>query len=218
MPRPKNHIMKKLTFLFLISLMFSCNTNTKESNTTETSSTEVNNIDWRPHPKATLNDAEKLVLDFYVNYLATYYIKGGHEQPRIGFAKDGTYYLDTIDHIDFLKKLGCFSSKYYDNQLSMYNACRKELIKLKPGQADGPPDGDCSFMSWMIWTGGQGEELNTADIINSTIADSTAQVIVAIGDSIDKYIYSYPRVELIKENGEWKISNITNSFDKPEEK
>ena len=209
--------MKKLIFVIFIPLIFSCNTDNKEFNTTDTNTTAANNQNWRPQIKKTLNEAEKVTLTFYETYLKNFYEGDGHETPVVGITTDSTYYLDTLDHIKFLDKLGCFSSEYYKNRTEVYNACRAELKKLNPGELDGPPDGDCAFMTFMIWTGGQGETLNTADILKSSITDSTAKVVVAIGDSIGKYIYSYPTVELIREDNKWKISGIDLSYDRPKD-
>jgi hypothetical protein len=169
-----------------------------------------------------LNEPEKVVSNFYNWYLKDIYLKKDVESPDI-ILKNNIYQIDPSNHIKFLKDSGYFSDLLYKNELPMYEKCDKKLKEVKvedvKREGDFPPDhvdgNDCSFLSYFIWTGGQGETFDDKiKILNSTIDTNKAEVLVVI-KSYGKD-YSYPQVTLLKENGKWKISDISVSFDKPE--
>ena len=161
------------------------------------------------------DDPGKVVLNFYKWYLKSIYLKKSVEGPEVILTKDSIYEIDATKHINFLKESGYFSPKFYENEIQLYNRCGEQLKKVNVKQveesgglaADFVESEDCSFLSWMVWTGGQGEELSTVEIKSSNSKADIATVIAVIGDETG-FKYSNPTVTLVKENGEWKISKI----------
>jgi hypothetical protein len=167
----------------------------------------------------------EVVRRFYRWYLTAVYLKepsAEAEAPRALPGKNGRYYLDTTKHRAFLRQAGYFSPRFYANEQLLFDNCNHQLrqVSAKQVEESGSFAGDlvngsaCDFLRWMVWTGGQGESLNTVHIKKTTLLADSAVVVAALGDSASgaDYEYSHPRVTLIKEKGEWKISRITISF------
>jgi hypothetical protein len=167
------------------------------------------------------NAPEKAVLKFYRWYLKDIYLKKSVESPEVKLTRDSVYQIDATNHIEFIKRSGYFSSKFYPNEIPMFSACNKQLIKVNPKEvieSGGFPSAfvngnDCSFLEYKVWTGGQGERLNTVDVVGSIIFGDSAEVNAVVGDSLSGP-YSYPRVSLFKEHNKWLISRIIISYDK----
>jgi hypothetical protein len=167
----------------------------------------------------------EVVSRFYEWYLREVYLKEPGveaEGPRAVLAKNGHYQLDLTKHQAFLRNAGYFSSRFYPNERRVFERCNQQLWQVSAKQVvesegfvgdlvDGPA---CDFLRWMVWTGGQGESINTVTIKKTTLRADSAIVVAALGDSASEaaYEYSYPRVILVKEKGAWKISRITISF------
>jgi len=167
----------------------------------------------------------EVVSRFYHWYLKEVYLHEPSveaEGPRLTLAKDGHYQLDPTRHQDFLQKAGYFSPRFYANEAPVFRRCTQQLRQVSAKQAAeaGGFAGDfvkgpaCDFLRWMVWTGGQGESVNTVKIKKTTLLADSAVVVVALGDSASgaAYEYSYPSVTLVQEKGEWKISRITIAF------
>jgi hypothetical protein len=167
----------------------------------------------------------EVVSRFYQWYLRDIYLQEPSldaEGPRARPNKNGHYYLDTSKHRAFLRKSGYFSPRFYANEQLLIENCNHQLrqVSVKQVEKSGGSAGDlvdgsaCDFLRWMVWTGGQGESLNTVNIKKTTLRADSAVVVAALGDSASgaAYEYSQPRVTLFKEKGEWKISRITISF------
>ena len=195
-------------------LLLSCRDNNSQKTSDKTPI-----IDTLANNKQSLKDPEKVVLKFYQWYLKSIYLKKSVEGPEVILTKDSIYKIDVTKHIDFLKECGYFSPKFYDNEIQLFNRCGEQLKKVNAKQveesggfaADFVDRNDCSFLSWMVWTGGQGEDLSTVEIKSSIVTADSATVIAVIGDATG-YKYSNPTVTLLKENGEWQISRIVISF------
>jgi len=167
-----------------------------------------------------------VVRRFYRWYLTDIYLKepaSEAEGPRAVPGKNGYYYLDTTKHRAFLRKTGYFSPRFYANEQLLFTNCTQHLrrVSVKQVEESGGFAGDfvdgpaCDFLQWMVWTGGQGEALNTIKIKKTTLLADSAVVVAALGDSASgaAYEYSTPRVTLVKEEGEWEISRITISYE-----
>jgi len=169
--------------------------------------------------KNELNDPEKIVLNFYRWYIKNIYLKKNVEGPIAKLISNNIYELDATEHIKFIKSAGYFSTSFYKNEIAKFDSCSECLkntdLKLIADEGFDILDCDCcNFLNSMIWTGGQGEEITTANIIKSEISSNSALVIVVLGLTDDDK-YSYPNVTLLKENNKWKIDNITISFNNP---
>ena len=165
-----------------------------------------------------LNEPEKVTLDFYQYYLRDIYKKYySIESPSAKLNSDGIYQLDPTEHIKFLNESGYFSPKFYENEIPLFEKCNDDLkaVSVQEVNESGtfPEEfaSTCDFVFYHQWVGGQGEELNTVDIINSEIIGNTASVTAVVG-SRESGPYSYPVVTLLSENGEWRISDIEISF------
>jgi hypothetical protein len=168
---------------------------------------------------------DEVVRRFYRWYLTDIYLKEPSveaEGPQAMPSKNGRYELDTTKHRAFLRKTGYFSPRFYVNEQLLFASCNQQLrqVSVKQVEESGGFAGDfvdgqaCDFLRWMVWTGGQGESINTVRIKQTRLLADSAVVVAALGDlaSGAAYEYSHPRVTLVKEKGEWKISRITISF------
>ncbi len=162
------------------------------------------------------------VLKFYTWYLHEFYLKKPVEAPEIVLSPDSSsYHLDPAEHLAFLKSSGYFSDKFYERELPACNACEAKLRSIDArsilragGSPIDPVDGRaCAFLGWMPWTGGQGETLNTVNLVGADQIADSATVTIMLSDSAAEP-YSYPRVTLLKEKNAWKICRIVISYDK----
>jgi hypothetical protein len=163
---------------------------------------------------------EEVALQFYNWYLKYYneYAKNSHFKTELSSPDiklvNSAYQIISKDQFDQLKKIGFFSNEFFKNQTIIYNACNVQLRKVsikKVEQCGCSPTefvegNDCDFMTYYIWVGGQGENLNRAKIIKVNTHGNLSKV--TIGISADNYAYSRPEVTLLKEDGNWKISKI----------
>ncbi len=199
--------MKKTYFistLLILAIAFSCSSDKSESKKSET-------------PRVS-NEAEQVVFNFYKWYLKDIYLSETSDSPDLKITEDSIHQIDNTKFLKFLNESGYFSKEYYDSKIAKYNAC-DEVLKQKGKELDFPQDagknGECDFLGYQIWTGGQGEVLNTVDIVSSTVNKDSAIVIAVIGDSIGNYLYSYPTITLLNENGKWKIRDVEVSYKAP---
>ncbi len=203
-----------LSVIFPLAILVSC-----YNNNNQRISEKILNTDSTESNLQTLNEPEKVVLKFYQWYLKSIYLKEHVEVPEVILTKDSIYKIDATKHLDFLKECGYFSSEFYGNETPLFNRCDEQLRKVNSMQveesggfaADFVENNDCSFLNWMVWTGGQGEDLSTVEIEKSIISADSATVIAVIGDATG-YKYSNPLVTLLKEKGEWKISRIVITY------
>lgn len=167
------------------------------------------------------NEPQQVALKFYKWYLKDIYLKKYVESPGIKLTKDSTYVLDATKHKEFLKSSGYFSSKFYDNEISTFKNCENQLktVKWKEVEKSGavnPADfvksNDCNFTFYMVWTNGQGEILNKAEIEKYSTKGNSSLVTLKLSDSTERAFFSRPEVSMIKEGGKWKISKINVSF------
>jgi hypothetical protein len=185
------------------------------------SSFQTRDVSTHAHP---VPPAE-VVRRFYRWYLTAVYLKepsAEAEGPQAMPGKNGRYYLDTTKHRAFLRRAGYFSPRFYANEQLLFDKCNHQLRRVSAKQVEesGGFAGDfvngsaCDFLRWMVWTGGQGEFLNTVTIKKTTLLADSAVVVAALSDSASGAAdeYSYPQVTLVQEKGEWKISRITISF------
>ncbi|MGI4864379.1 MAG: hypothetical protein ACRYFZ_10695 [Janthinobacterium lividum] len=167
----------------------------------------------------------EVVRRFYRWYLTEVYLHEPSveaEGPGPTLAKNGHYQLDPTRHQRFLQQAGYFSPRFYANEAQVFKRCNQQLQQVSAKQVaeSGSFAGElvkgpaCDFLRWMVWTGGQGESLNTVKIKQTTLLADSAVVVAALGDSASgaAYEYSYPTVTLVQEKGEWKISRITIAF------
>jgi hypothetical protein len=172
------------------------------------------------------NDPEKVAIDFYQYYLTNVYGKNNQIAAPTVRLTGGIYQIDPTQYLKFLNESGFFSSTFYQNELPKFDTCNKALKTITVKQVtdsggfptDFVPGDACGFMSFNQWVGGQGEKLDTANVLNSKINSDMAQVTLVIGQKLDEtysYNYSYPTITLVRENGKWKIGGITVAFKKP---
>lgn len=167
----------------------------------------------------------EVVRRFYRWYLTKVYLHEPSleaEGPSPTLAKNGHYQLDPTRHQRFLQQASYFSPRFYANESQVFKRCNQQLQQVSAKQVaeSGSFAGDlvkgpaCDFLRWMVWTGGQGESLNTVKIKKTTLLADSAVVVAALGDSESgsAYEYSYPTVTLVQEKGKWKISRITIAF------
>jgi hypothetical protein len=175
------------------------------------------------HPR--IMPPAEVVSRFYRWYLKEVYLHEPNveaEGPSPTLAKTGRYQLDPTRHQGFLQQAGYFSARFYANEARVFQRCNQHLQQVSAKQVaksgssavdlvKGPA---CDFLRWMVWTGGQGESLNTVKIKQTTLLADSAVVVAALGDSASgaAYEYSNPTVTLVQEKGEWKISRITIAF------
>lgn len=173
-----------------------------------------------------LNEPEEVVLSFYKKYLSGVYLKDifvDGVYPKLN--PQGIYELDREAYIKFLDDSRYFSQQFYENQKPIFDKCDKMLAQLSTYETGSVesfeeltlPDGSCSFVFSNSWVGGQGENLDAVDILESSVDEinNMAVVKVAIGFKYENgYVpYSYPKVTLLKESDGWKISNVKVNFD-----
>lgn len=165
-----------------------------------------------------LSEPEKVTLDFYQYYLRDIYKKyDSVESPSAKLNSYGIYQLDPTEHIKFLNESGYFSPKFYENETPLFEKCDDDLKLVsvqEVNEAGTFPEefaSACDFVFYHQWVGGQGEELNTVDIVKSEMAGDMASVMVVIGNR-ESGPYSYPIVTLKKESDGWKIIDIEISF------
>ena len=208
-----------LIFAGLLFLLISC-TN-KSSTDQKTKSSTIDKDKFANAYSLRLNSPESVALSFYNWYLKDIYLKKSVESPELFLNEDSVYVLDPRAHIKFLNESGYFSTKFYENEVKMFDSCNDKLSKINPHEVEDngyfPPelagDDNCRFLECMIWTLGQGETLNTAKVKSSTIDKDSANVIITIGDTLAGD-FSYSHVTLLKEKDKWKISRIRVDFDK----
>ena len=177
-----------------------------------------------------LNEPEKVAYDFYQYYLTNIYGKNEKfEFPDDKLNNDGIYQLDLTEHIKLLNESGFFSPQFYENEKPEFNLCNEGLKTVSVKEVNDAlfgqfpehfvKNGGCGFMRGYRWVGGMGETLDIVNVVKSEISGDMAKVTVVIGQKEDdrySYNYSYPVVTLLKEDGQWKISDIKLSFDKPQ--
>lgn len=166
-----------------------------------------------------LNEPEKVTLDFYRYYLKDIYnTNDSVESPSAKLNSNGIYQLDTSEHVKFLNESVYFSSTFYENEIPVFEKCNEDLKTVTVEEVTDagtfPEEfaDACDFVFYHQWVGGQGEELNTVDIVKSEVAQEFAKVTVVVGNR-ESGPYSYPIVTLKKEIGGWKISDIELSFE-----
>ncbi|MFB9077953.1 hypothetical protein ACFFLS_04705 [Flavobacterium procerum] len=168
------------------------------------------------------NEPQNVALAFYKWYLKDIYLKKFVESPDVVLSKDSIYVLDTSEHKKFLETSGYFSPKFYENEVVSFRNCENKLRsvswkKVEESGAVNPAEyvegNECAFTHYMIWTNGQGENLDTAEIEKYSIKDNTALVIIKLSNSPEGGFYSRPHVSMVKENDKWKISKIEVHFD-----
>jgi len=155
-------------------------------------------------------DPINVVRDFYNWYLPTYYLNSNDpsycEIQKNAFGK---FYLDTTKNFPVLRKSSFFSAEYFDSELKNINRCNSQLKSIEANH-DGLPTEDltaCWFMNHIPWTGGQGEEIKSFEILEMTQEKNIAIVKVMLEDII------FIRLNLI--NNAWKISEIGNKHNFP---
>jgi len=131
---------------------------------------------------------------------------------------NGIYQLDTNEHLKFLNESLYFSDAFYESEIPVFEKCNDDLktVTIQEVNDSGTFPEEfadaCDFVFYHQWVGGQGEELNTVDIVKSTVNGDLAVVTTVIGNR-EFGPYSYPIVTLVKESNGWKISDIEISFD-----
>ena len=163
-----------------------------------------------------LNAPERVVSTFYHWYLQEIYLHERIECPQVVLRDDGMYHLDSAAHVQFLTESGYFSSTFYQHNLPQYEACNRALHELDTQQIRGYPSdfiegSACGFLQYMIWTGGQGEDVTMAEICHSTITEHHANVVAVMRESTGD-AYSCALVDLVKEQQTWKIDRIVISM------
>ncbi|KAF2509105.1 hypothetical protein [Flavobacterium foetidum] len=168
------------------------------------------------------NEPQNVALAFYNWYLKDIYLKKFVESPDVVLSKDSIYVLDVSEHKKFLKTSGYFSSKFYENEKLSFKDCEDKLrtVSWKQVEESGAVNpaeyvegNECAFTHYMIWTNGQGETLNKAEIEKYSVKANTAVVVLKVSDSLEGGFYSRPHVSMVKENGKWKISKIEVTFE-----
>ena len=165
-----------------------------------------------------LNDSEKAVFSFYSFYLDSVYLKDSIEDgvyPEL--TNEGFYQLDRKGYLKFLDESGYFSSQFYENEKSKFDKCDDVLKSISTDEAESfaelqLPDNSCSFVFSNSWIGGQGENLDTVEVLNSSVDEVNGISVVnaVIGFKYDDgYIaYSFPKVILLRKTDGSKISKI----------
>jgi len=111
---------KFAVFFVVLILMSACNGDKKAPFTDVNTSTSAIPV---------ANQPEKIVLNFYRWYLKNVYQKEMVESAEVKLTTDSLYQLDASKHLAFLKKVGYFSSSFYENERSVYKACDSALTK-----------------------------------------------------------------------------------------
>jgi hypothetical protein len=173
--------------------------------------------------KKTNTEAPEMVaLKFYKWYLKNIYGHDKLSQPQVKLSKDSVYQVVPEGQFERLRKTGFFSEVFYKNQSAVYNKCNVQLRLVNPqdvakcgcSPATFVKNSDCDFLSYYTWTGGQGEDLNTAKIEKVKTAGSVSKVTIAVGEY--GYAFSHPEVTLLKEGHKWKIARIDLYFQNAE--
>lgn len=210
--------LKFLIYSLSIFNIISCNKDKEiqqNKNIKTTPKTSINSIKTEDEPQA-------VALNFYKWYLKDIYLKKYVESPEITLTKDSIYVLDATKHKEFLQTSGYFSPKFYDNEITVFKNCENKLkfVKWKEVEESGainPADyvegNECNFTFYQVWTNGQGETINKAEIDKYSTKGDTSLVVIKLSDSLQGGVYSKPYVSMVKENGKWKISKIKISFE-----
>lgn len=204
-----------VTITGLLFVVISCSKSPSDEQKKDTLNPALNVISERDNE---LNPA-LVALKFYNWYLKEIYLKKSVESPEVILNKDSVYELDPKAHIRFLNNSGYFSTKFYENEVGVFNSCNEKLKKISSREVEkqgySPSElvegDDYLFLTCMIWTMGQGETLNTAKVKSSKIEKDIANVVIAIGDSLSGD-FSYSHVTLLKEKDKWKIAKIKADF------
>lgn len=153
------------------------------------------------------NDSASMVVErFYSWYLDSLYENGSINTPDVIVLKDSVYSLDGSRYLLLLKRSGYFSNGFIDDQQAMIRQCNDVLVTsegqkhYREAKFMAIQSNECDFMNYFPWIGGQGEELKKVQVLSSTITGDKAEVLVKAVEKV--------KVELIKENSEWKINKI----------
>jgi len=215
----KNKLKIIIYFLFIFNAI-SCNQNKQAEEIKTIEPIHKKSID--KNKIITELEPQVVALNFYKWYLKNIYLKKYVESPDIVLTKDSVYVLDATKHKDFLNKSGYFSPKFYDNEIAVLKNCENQLklVKWKEVEESGvvnPADfvkgNECNFTFYKVWTNGQGEAINKAEIDRYITKENTALVVLKLSDSLQGGFFSKPYISMVKENGKWKISKINASFE-----
>jgi len=208
-------------YILVVISTISCNQGESKENTT----IELNIDNVKPiHKKGIAENEDEpqiVALKFYKWYLKDIYLKKFVESPDIVLTKDSIYVLDATNHKKFLETSGYFSEKFYENERIIFKDCEDKLrlVKWKDVEESGAVNpaeyvtgNECVFTHYMVWTNGQGESINKAEIEKFTTKADKSLVVLKLSDSLYGG-FSKSRVSMVKENGKWKISKIDATFE-----
>jgi len=211
--------LKIAIYILAVISTISCNNGESKENTTIVNIDNVKPI----HKKGIVvneDEPQIVALKFYEWYLKDIYLKKFVESPDIVLTKDSIYVLDATNHKKFIETCGYVSEKFYENELAIFKDCEDKLrlVKWKDVEESGAVNpaeyvtgNECEFTHYMIWTNGQGESINKAEIEKFTTKADKSLVVLKLSDSLYGG-FSKSRVSMVKENGKWKISKIDATF------
>lgn len=157
-------------------------------------------------------EARKVITSFYARVLDSYKRFLNNEEdfccsPYLKESGNG-YYLDT-SYLEFLRKSGA-SNAFVKNEIYLVNSCTQKIKDLKniEGIVEVP---ECKVVSHYRWLGGQGEKLDSFNVISVRKNDHSFEGIVWFYSG--KFQFSKNRVFISeKDNGLLKIDSIELFF------
>jgi hypothetical protein len=195
--------------------------NIKKEKVTETNNVTETEIKREKRNINDLSDCERNVYDFYMWYLGNIYLK---ELPEIADGPNtvivnGQYAIDN-KYTNFLKQASQYlSHSFVNREFERIRVCDSLLKTL---EVDKEP----VFYKWtefsneiqekyfesfnsIYWVKGQGEQIDSVEIVSSSLQADTGNVIVKMLAKPSDFIQFVLKVNVIKENKDWKIDKIS---------
>jgi len=219
-----------ISIILSISLLTNCQTKTREKEIDKTEELSVlEQCDHLSSKKVEkkesltineLSEPERTVYDFYIWYLGEIYNKKNKEVQSVpSIIIENNKYLTNNNYINFLNLASHYlSSSFLDREFERMRVC-DSLLNTLVVDDEHPMYKYYEFSNEIVnkyfynfshfyWVKGQGEQIDSVEIVSSSIDSITGNVFVNMITKPDNFIQFKLNINVTKENDIWKIDKI----------